>query len=83
GNNISSWALFITEMFSLFGLEMSAIHAANVKTAKKNFPRALLISGSVIVGSLILSNIAVLLVRSQFRLGGGDIGTGLLGSFHS
>ncbi|QIV95766.1 amino acid/polyamine/organocation transporter (APC superfamily) [Allofrancisella inopinata] len=82
GNNISSWALFITVMFSLFGLEMSAIHAANVKNAKKNFPRALLISGSVILGSLILSNIAVILVSSQLQIGDVDIVTGLMVSFH-
>ena len=82
GNNISSWALFITVMFSLFGLEMSAIHAANVKNAKKNFPRALLISGSVILWSLILSNIAVILVSSQLQIGDVDIVTGLMVSFH-
>ena len=81
-NNISSWALFITVMFSLFGLEMSAIHAANVKNAKKNFPRALLISGSVILGSLILSNITVILVSSQLQIGDVDIVTGLMVSFH-
>lgn len=82
GNNISSWALFITVMFSLFGLEMSAIHAANVTNANKNFPRALLISGSVILGSLILSNIAVILVSSQLQVGDVDIVTGLMVSFH-
>ncbi|ALB01499.1 amino acid transporter [Francisella persica ATCC VR-331] len=82
GKNISSWALFITVMFSLFGLEMSAIHAANVKNAKKNFPRALLISGSIILGSLILLNIAVILVSSQLQIGDVDIVTGLMVSFH-
>ncbi|MDE4949056.1 amino acid transporter, partial [Francisella tularensis subsp. holarctica] len=77
-----SWALFITVMFSLFVLEMSAIHAANVKNAKKNFPRAHLISGSVILGSLILSNIAGILVSSQLQIGAVDIVTGLMVSFH-
>ena len=82
GNNVGSWALFITVMFSLFGLEMSAIHAANVKNAKKNFPRALLISGFVILVTLILSNIAVILVSQQLELGDVDIVTGLMVSFH-
>ncbi|QLE79760.1 amino acid permease [Francisella sp. Scap27] len=82
GDNMSSWALFITAMFSLFGLEMSAIHAANVKNAKKNYPRALLISGSVILGSLILSNIAVIIVSSQLDVGDVDIVTGLMVSFN-
>ncbi|MDE4969961.1 amino acid transporter, partial [Francisella tularensis subsp. holarctica] len=72
-----------TVMFSLFGLEMSAIHASKVKNAKKNFPRALKISGSVILGSLSLSNIAVIVVSSQIQLGDVDIVTGLMVSFHS
>jgi amino acid transporter len=82
GNNIGSWALFITVMFSLFGLEMSAIHASNVKNAKKNFPRALLVSGFVILVTLILSNIAVILVSQQLEIGDVDIVTGLMVSFH-
>ncbi|APC97979.1 APC family permease [Francisella frigiditurris] len=82
GNNVGSWALFITVMFSLFGLEMSAIHAANVRDAKKNFPRALLISGFVILLTLILSNIAVILVSEQLEIGDVDIVTGLMVSFH-
>ncbi len=81
-NNVGSWALFITVMFSLFGLEMSAIHAANVRDAKKNFPRALLISGFVILLTLILSNIAVILVSEQLEIGDVDIVTGLMVSFH-
>ncbi|MDE4990489.1 amino acid transporter, partial [Francisella tularensis subsp. holarctica] len=47
-----------------------------------NLPRALLISGSVIVGSLILSNIEVILVSSQLQIGDVDIFTGLMVSFH-
>lgn len=82
GSNVGSWALFITVMFSLFGLEMSAIHAANVRDAKKNFPRALLISGFVILLTLILSNIAVILVSEQLEIGDVDIVTGLMVSFH-
>ncbi|MDE4953375.1 amino acid permease, partial [Francisella tularensis subsp. holarctica] len=78
GNNISILALFINVMFSIFCLEMSAIHEANVKNAKKNFPRALRISCSVILGSLILSNIAVILVISQLQIGDVDIVTGLM-----
>ena len=81
-NNASSWGLFVTVMFSLIGLEMSAIHAANVKNAKKNFPRALLISGSVILGSLILSNVAVILVGEQLNIGDVDIVKGLMVSFN-
>lgn len=79
--NISSWSLFLTVMFSLFGLEMSSIHASNVKNPKKNFPKALLISSIVILLSLILSNIAIFTVNSDT---GGQINivTGLIASFN-
>lgn len=80
--NIGSWALFLTVMFSLFGLEMSSIHAGNVKNPQKNFPRALLISGGVIILSLMLSNIAIIAVSSQLHVGDVDIVTGLMVSFH-
>lgn len=79
--NISSWGLFLTVMFSLFGLEMSSIHAGNVKNPKKNFPKALLISSVVILLSLILSNIAIFTVNSSTG-GQVDIVTGLMASFN-
>ncbi|MCF6765320.1 APC family permease [Thiotrichales bacterium 19S3-7] len=63
--NINHWAVFLTVMFSLLGLEMSAIHAGNVKNPKKNFPRAMVISALVIVLSLILANCALLVVSSN------------------
>lgn len=64
-NNSDNWAFFLTVMFSLLGLEMSAIHAGNVKNPQKNFPRALIISASTIVLSLVLANIALIIVASK------------------
>ncbi|MFZ9036250.1 MAG: APC family permease [Francisellaceae bacterium] len=78
--NMQSWGLFLTVMFSILGLEMSSIHAGNVKNPQKTFPKALLISSSVILLSLILSNIAIFSVNAE----GGDqvnIITGLMASF--
>ncbi|MBK2124629.1 APC family permease [Fangia hongkongensis] len=79
-NNISSWGLFLTVMFSLFGLEMSSIHAGNVKNPRKNFPKALMISATVILLSLILSNIAIFAISSN-NAHDVDIITGLMASF--
>lgn len=64
-SNINHWAVFLTVMFSLLGLEMSAIHAGNVKKPHKNFPKAMLISALIIIVSLILANIALLIVSSN------------------
>nr|WP_239986781.1 APC family permease [Fastidiosibacter lacustris] len=78
--NINSWGLFLTVMFSLFGLEMSSIHAGNVNNPQKNFPKALLISSVVILLSLVLSNVAIFTVNSN-NTGHVDIVTGLMASF--
>ncbi len=80
-DNFQSWGLFLTVMFSLFGLEMSAIHADNVDQPKRNFPKALLISGAVILLTLILSNIAVFSINSS-HTNHVDIVTGLMISFN-
>ena len=79
-SNISHWGLFLTVMFSLLGLEMSSIHAGNVAKPQKNFPRALAISGLVILCSLMLSNIAMFVINHH---AGQDIDmvTGLIASF--
>lgn len=80
-SNMGSWALFLTAMFSLFGLEMSSIHAGNVKSPKKNFPKALMISSAVILLSLVLSNMAIYMI-SAANGGHVDIVTGLMASFY-
>ena len=80
-SNINHWGLFLTVMFSLLGLEMSSIHAGNVTNPQKNFPRALAISGLVILCSLVLSNIAIFMVN--YHTGQAiDMVTGLMASFY-
>ncbi|MCF6767421.1 APC family permease [Thiotrichales bacterium 19S11-10] len=63
--NVSHWAIFLTVMFSLLGLEMSAIHAGNVKEPQKNFPKAMITSAFIIILSLVLANVALLVVSSN------------------
>ncbi len=64
-NNMSAIAelVFFTQIiFSLLGLEMSSVHALEVKNPKKDYPKALLISALMILFSLILSSLAVAIV---------------------
>ena len=49
-------------LFSVMGIEMSAIHAGDVKNPQKDYPRALWISTTVIVLSLVLSSLAIAVV---------------------
>ncbi|MFM8454631.1 MAG: polynucleotide adenylyltransferase PcnB, partial [Gammaproteobacteria bacterium] len=67
-------------LFGLMGLEMSAVHALDVKNPRKDYPRALLISGFVIVLSLVLSSLAIALVVPTEKI---HRITGLIQAFES
>ncbi len=55
-------AFVVVILFSLMGLEMSAVHAGDVKNPTRDFPRALRYSSIIIVSSLILASTAIALV---------------------
>ena len=61
-------ALLSIVLFSLMGIEMSAIHAAEVQQPEKGYPKALRISGAIILISLILATLAIALVVPQHTL---------------
>lgn len=46
-------------ILGLSGMEMSAIHAKDVKHPKKDYPKAILLSGLVIIGLSILGTLAI------------------------
>ena len=50
---------FVELIFGLIGIEMSAMHADEVKNPQKAFPKAILISGIVIFFSLMISSLSV------------------------
>ncbi len=55
-------AFLVIVLFSVFGLEVSAVHAGSVKNPRKNYPRALLASALFIVLSLVFSSLAIAIV---------------------
>lgn len=61
-NNLSNLAFLTTIIFGLMGLEMSAVHAGDVRNPQKDFPRATLWSASLILISLILGSLAIALI---------------------
>lgn len=69
-SSIDHSVLFIGILFGLLGIEMSAVHAEDVKNPQRDYPRALLISGSIIIVSLILSSLAIAIVvpHDQIKL---------------
>lgn len=55
-------AFLVGVIFSLLGIEMSSVHAEEVKNPAKDYPKALVISCILIVLSLILASVAIALV---------------------
>lgn len=55
-------AFFVIVLFSLFGLEMSAVHAEEVKNPSRDYPKALFWSCILIVFTVMLASTAVAMI---------------------
>lgn len=76
--SINELALVSTILFSLMGLEMSAVHAQEVKNPQRDFPRAITWSVLIIITSLVLSSLAIAVVVPKQEI---SLATGLLQAF--
>jgi amino acid transporter len=65
---ISNLSLFPAVLFGLLGMEMSAVHAEEVKNPQRDYPRALLFSTIIIFSTLVLGSLAILIVVSDTNL---------------
>ncbi len=61
-NSIGQFPLFSAVLFGLLGMEMSAIHAEEVKNPQRDYPRALLYSTLIIFSTLVLGSLAIVIV---------------------
>ena len=66
---ISELVFFTQIIYSLLGLEMSSVHALEVKDPKRDYPKALLTSVILIIISLTLASLAVALVIPAKEIG--------------
>lgn len=57
--SVHHWVFFAGIILSLTGIEMSAIYAKNVFCPQKSYPRAILLSGALIVGLTALGVLAI------------------------
>jgi glutamate:GABA antiporter len=55
-------SFIIIIVYSLIGIEMSSVHAEEVKHPKKDYPKALLISSLIIIFTMIFSSLAIAVV---------------------
>lgn len=67
-HSFANLAFLISLIFSLMGMEMSAIHAGEVDKPEKNYPRALAYSSLIIWFSLVLSSLSIALVIPRHEL---------------
>jgi len=66
--HLNNLAFFVVVLFSLMGLEMSAVHAEEVKNPQRDYPRALLYSGLIILITLIASSTAIAIIVPKTSL---------------
>jgi glutamate:GABA antiporter len=55
-------SLFAAVLFGLIGMEMSAVHAEEVKNPQRDYPKALLYSTLIIISTLSLGSLAIVVV---------------------
>lgn len=77
-HDLSSLVLLTGVLFGLVGMEMSAVHAGDVASPQRDYPRALFFSTLIILGSLVLGSLAVAIVVPESQL---SLITGVLDAF--
>lgn len=65
---IGNLSLFTAVLFGLLGMEMSAVHAEEVKNPQRDYPRALLYSTLLIFATLVLGSLAIVIVVPEKTL---------------
>jgi putative glutamate/gamma-aminobutyrate antiporter len=77
-SHINNLVMLTGLIYGLVGMEMSASHAAEVQNPQRDYPRATLWSGFLILGTLIFASLAIALVIPQSQL---NVVSGLLQGF--
>lgn len=77
-SSINSFVLLTAMLYSLVGMELSAAHAGEVKNPQRDYPRAVLWSGLIILATMILGSLAIAIVVPLNQL---NIVSGLLQAF--
>ena len=67
-HDLGNLSLFSAVLFGLLGIEMSAVHAEEVKNPQRDYPRALLYSTILIFLTLVLGSLSIVIVISQSTL---------------
>jgi putative glutamate/gamma-aminobutyrate antiporter len=77
-SDIQNLVLLTGVLFGLVGMEMSAVHAQEVKNPQKDYPKALLYSTVIILASLIFASLSIAIVVPAAQL---NLVSGMLQAF--
>ncbi len=77
-SNMHNLAFLTNVLFGLMGMEMSAVHAGDVKNPARDYPRALFYSTLIILATLIFSCLAITIVIPNKEL---NLVSGLIDAF--
>ncbi|WP_084273698.1 APC family permease [Legionella fairfieldensis] len=66
--SIGNLSLFSAVLFGLIGMEMSAVHAEEVKNPQRDYPRAILYSTILIFATLVFGSLAIVIVVPNQQL---------------
>ena len=67
-SSFGNLSLFSAILFGLIGMEMSAVHAEDVKNPQRDYPRAILYSTILIFATLVLGSLAIVIVVPNDQL---------------
>lgn len=67
-SRLQNLVLLTAVLYGLVGMEMSAVHAREVKNPQRDYPKSLLISAILILASLIFASLAIAVVVPQKQL---------------
>lgn len=76
--DLKNIAFMTNVLFSLMGIEMSAIHAGDVHHPQRGYPRALVYSAFIILATLVLASLAITIVIPVKEL---NLVSGLIDAF--
>jgi amino acid transporter len=74
-SKLSEMGFFIAVVTSLFGIEVPAVHAGDVKNPQRDFPRSLLIAGILLVVMLLMVELSLAIIVPPEKL---SLVTGIL-----
>lgn len=79
-SSIGNLSLFSAILFGLIGMEMSAVHAEEVKNPQRDYPRALFYSTLIIFSTLVCGSLAIVIIVPNDQL---SVVSGLIDAYSS